>query len=35
MTGRQLDELGELLSDPRLVVYGHLLYSASGRRAGT
>jgi SAM-dependent methyltransferase len=35
MTGRQLDELGELLSDPRLIVYGHLLYSASGRRAGT
>jgi SAM-dependent methyltransferase len=35
MTERQLDELGELLSDPRLVVYGHLLYSASGRRAGT
>jgi SAM-dependent methyltransferase len=35
VTERQLDDLGELLFDPRLIVYGHLLYSASGRRAGT
>lgn len=32
MTAEQLDRLAVLLSDPRLVVHGHPLYSTAGRR---